>query len=101
LRKRKACRARRNQRPEQHHVKPYLEATAPNQILTWDITWLPTLSRGVYLNLYVILDLFSRYVVGRMGSRKENAGLAPPAVSGTSSMPANGAKSSFRPIRKA
>ena len=76
LRVRKECRERRNQRPAQHHVKPQLEATAPNQILTWDITKLPTLTRGLYLNLYVILDLFSRYVVGWMVSRKENAGLA-------------------------
>ena len=67
---------RRTQRPAQHHVKPQLEATAPNQIVTWDITKLPTLARGLYLNLYVILDLFSRFVVGWMVSRKENAGLA-------------------------
>lgn len=76
LRKRNECRERRNQRPAQHHVKPQLEATAPNQIMTWDITKLPTLTRGMYLNLYVILDLFSRYVIGWMISRKENAGLA-------------------------
>ena len=67
---------RRTQRPPQKHVKPRLEATAPNQVWTWDITKLPTRSRGVYLSLYVILDLFSRYVVGWMVSRKENAGLA-------------------------
>jgi putative transposase len=76
LRVRNECRERRNQRPAQHHVKPQLEATAPNQIMTWDITKLPTLTRGLYLNLYVILDLFSRYAVGWMISRKENAGLA-------------------------
>jgi putative transposase len=76
LRVRQECRERRNQRPAQHHVQPQLEATAPNQIFTWDITKLPTLTRGFYLNLYVILDLFSRYVVGWMVSRKENAGLA-------------------------
>jgi putative transposase len=67
---------RRLQRPAQHHVKPQLCATAANQVWTWDITKLPTLSRGVYLNLYLILDLFSRFVVGWMISRKENAGLA-------------------------
>lgn len=67
---------RRPQRPAQHHVKPRLFATAPNQVWTWDITKLPTIVRGVYLSLYVILDLFSRYVVGWMVSRKENAGLA-------------------------
>ncbi len=75
-RARQECRERRHQRPAQHHVTPQLEATAPNQIVTWDITKLPTLTRGLYLNRYVILDLLSRYVVGWMVSRKENAGLA-------------------------
>ncbi|MDN5940146.1 MAG: IS3 family transposase, partial [Salinisphaera sp.] len=68
--------ARRSQRPPQRHAKPQLTATAPHQVWTWDITKLPTFSRGVYLNLYLILDLFSRYVVGWMISTKENAGLA-------------------------
>lgn len=67
---------RRNQRPAQQHIKPQLKATAPDQVYTWDITKLPTLTRGIYLCLYVILDLFSRYPVGWMVSRKENAGLA-------------------------
>jgi putative transposase len=67
---------RRLQRPPQRHAKPQLQATAPNQVWTWDITKLPTQVRGVYLNLYVILDLYSRFVVGWMISRKENAGLA-------------------------
>lgn len=68
--------ARRQQRPPQRHARPQLTATAPQQVWTWDITKLPTFSRGVYLNLYLILDLFSRYVVGWMISTKENAGLA-------------------------
>ncbi len=67
---------RRRQRPPQRHAVPRLEATAPNQVWTWDITKLPTLVTGVFLCLYVILDLYSRYVVGWMVSRKENAGLA-------------------------
>jgi putative transposase len=68
--------ARRLQRPPQRHTRPQLTATAPHQVWTWDITKLPTFSRGVYLNLYLILDLYSRYVVGWMISTKENAGLA-------------------------
>lgn len=76
LRRRQETPERRNQRPAQHHVKPQLQATAPDQVYTWDITKLPTLTRGVYLCLYVILDLLSRYAVGWMVSRKENAGLA-------------------------
>ena len=76
LGRRKETCERRNQRPAQHHVKPQLEATGPDQVWTWDITKLPTITRGFYLCLYVILDLFSRYPVGWMVSRKENAGLA-------------------------
>lgn len=76
LSQRKETPERRNQRPAQNHVKPQLQATAPDQVYTWDITKLPTMTRGVYLCLYVILDLFSRYAVGWMVSRKENAGLA-------------------------
>ena len=76
LRGRKETPERRHQRPAQPHVKPQLEATGPDQVYTWDITKLPTITCGVYLCLYVILDLFRRYAVGWMVSRKENAGLA-------------------------
>lgn len=41
-----------------------LVATAPHQVWTWDITYLPTLVRGVFFSLYLILDLFSRKIVG-------------------------------------
>ena len=54
---------RRAMRPKTHHPVPRLEASAPNQVWTWDITKLATLSRGVFLNLYVVLDLYSRFVV--------------------------------------
>jgi len=67
---------RRAQRPAHRHPVPRLTASAPDQVWTWDITKLPTHTRGLYLCLYVILDLFSRYAVGWMVSRKENAGLA-------------------------
>jgi len=67
---------RRNQRAPQHHAVPRLLAKAPNQVWTWDITKLPLVQRGVYLSLYVVMDLFSRYVVAWMLSRKENSGLA-------------------------
>ncbi len=67
---------RRNQRLPRHHVKPSLTATAPNQVWTWDITKLATLERGVFLHAYVIIDLFSRYVVGWMVAAKECKHLA-------------------------
>jgi putative transposase len=67
---------RRNQRLPHTHVKPSLTATAPNQVWTWDITKLATLQRGVFLHAYVIIDLFSRYVVGWMVAAKECQHLA-------------------------
>ena len=67
---------RRNQRLPHPHAKPSLTATAPNQVWTWDITKLATLERGVFLHAYVIIDLFSRYVVGWMVAAKECQHLA-------------------------
>lgn len=67
---------RRNQRPAQHHAVPRLLACAPNDVWTWDITKLPLRRRGIYLSLYVVLDLFSRFVVAWMISRKENSALS-------------------------
>jgi putative transposase len=67
---------RRSQRRPQVHPKPSLTATAPNQIWTWDITKLATERVGVYLHAYVIIDLFSRYVVGWMVADKECKHLA-------------------------
>lgn len=67
---------RRPQRPAQHHAIPRLCASSPNEVWTWDISKLPTQRRGEYLSLYVVLDLFSRFVVAWMVSRKENSALA-------------------------
>jgi putative transposase len=67
---------RRNQRPPQVHAKPSLTATAPNQIWTWDITKLATMQKGVFLLAYVIIDLYSRFVVGWMLATKECKHLA-------------------------
>lgn len=67
---------RRNQRRPQVHAKPSLTATAPNQVWTWDITKLATSQVGVFLQLYVIIDLFSRFVVGWMVATKECKHLA-------------------------
>jgi putative transposase len=67
---------RRNQRRALVHSKPSLTATAPNQVWTWDITKLATTAVGVFLHAYVIIDLFSRYVVGWMVAAKECKHLA-------------------------
>ncbi|MEZ5451242.1 MAG: IS3 family transposase [Thiothrix sp.] len=67
---------RRPQRPPQSHAIPRLKATAPHEVWTWDIAKLATQKRGEYLSLYVVMDLFSRYIVAWMLSRKENSALA-------------------------
>lgn len=56
-------RERRDQRRHPTYVKPQLEARAPNQVWSWDITKVAGPVRGVYYCLYVVLDIFSRYVV--------------------------------------
>jgi len=67
---------RRPQRPAQHHAIPRLLARSPNEVWTWDITKLPLVCRSIYLSLYVILDLYSRFVVAWMVSTKENSALS-------------------------
>lgn len=67
---------RRAQRLRRHLAPPSLAATQPNQVWTWDITKLAGPERGVFYCLYVIVDLFSRYVVGWMVAERESADLA-------------------------
>ena len=67
---------RRRQRAPHVHAVPRITATAPHQAWTWDITKLATLERGVFLMAYVIIDLFSRYVVGWMLAKTESKHLA-------------------------
>lgn len=69
-------RERRNQRTHPPHVRPELVATAPNQVWTWDITKLLGPRKWTYYSLYVILDLYSRYVVGWSVAERESAALA-------------------------
>jgi putative transposase len=69
-------RERRNQRTPHPHAMPSLTATAPNQVWTWDITKLATTQKGVFLMAYVIIDLYSRLVVGWMVATKECKHLA-------------------------
>ena len=63
LREREQYGERRVQRPKQQNAVPRLRATRPNEVWTWDITKLPTEKRGEYLSLYVVIDLYSRYIV--------------------------------------
>ena len=76
-------RERRDQARHPAYAKPELVATAPNQIWSWDITKLKGPIPYLYYSLYVILDLFSRYVVGWMVAAYENAHLAQRLIEAT------------------
>jgi len=67
---------RRNQLRHPAYQKPELLATAPNQVWSWDITKLLGPVKWSYFYLYVILDIFSRYVAGWMIASGESAVLA-------------------------
>jgi putative transposase len=71
-----ATRERRDQLTHPQYHKPELLATAPNQLWSWDITKLRGPAKWTYFYLYVILDVFSRYVVGWMVAPRESADLA-------------------------
>jgi putative transposase len=76
-------RERRNQLRHPAYKKPELMATGPNQVYSWDITQLRGPSKGVYYYLYVILDIYSRYVVGWMIAEVESAELAEQLIAET------------------
>lgn len=67
-------RRRQVQRP--NYKKPELLATTPNQVQSWDITKLKSITKWTYFYLYVIMDIFSRYVVGWMVAHREKTALA-------------------------
>jgi putative transposase len=67
---------RRNQVRRPHYLKPELLATGPNQVWSWDITKLMGPAKWTYFYLYVLLDIYSRYVVGWMVAPHESAALA-------------------------
>jgi putative transposase len=76
LKKHDQVRERRAQRRHPKYVAPELMATGPNQLWSWDITKLKTFVKSQYLHLYVILDVFSRYVVGWLVAERESGELA-------------------------
>jgi putative transposase len=67
---------RRRQARHPARKRPELIATGPGQVFTWDITKLPGPTRGVYYDAYVMIDIFSRYVVGWKVAATESAELA-------------------------
>lgn len=74
---------RRNQLRHPQYVKPELLATRPNELWSWDITKLLGPTKWTYFYLYVILDVFSRYVVGWMIALQEAAHLAEELIAET------------------
>ena len=68
-------RERRNQLRHPEYDKPELMATGPNQVWSWDITKLRGPEKWKHIYLYVLIDIFSRYVVGWMVAERETAAL--------------------------
>ena len=76
LRTKDEVRERRRQATHPATVKPELVATGPNQVWSWDITKLLGPQKWTYFHLYVVIDIFSRYVVGWLLASRETAELA-------------------------
>jgi len=76
-------RERRRQRTHPARKRPELIARRPNEVWSWDITKLQGPERGDYYELFVIIDIFSRYVVGWMVSPAETGELAEAFISDT------------------
>jgi len=74
LRAEKQLTHRRSERPAQTRTKPRaICATAPNQLYSWDITYLPSLIRGQFFYRYLFVDIFSRKIVGWQVYEEENS----------------------------
>lgn len=78
-----SSRERRNQLVHPPYTKPELLAIAPNQVWSWDITKLRGPVKWTYFHLYVILDIFSRYVVGWLIAERESSDLAEQLIADT------------------
>ncbi len=76
LRENQEVRERRDLIRHPVYTKPELLATGPREVLTWDITELRGPVKGSYFHLYVMIDIFSRFVVGWMLANRQNAKLA-------------------------
>jgi putative transposase len=76
-------RERRDQRPHTAYAAPELLAERPNQVWSWDITKLKGPRKWSYFHLYIIIDVFSRYIVGWMVAHRESAVLAEKLIATT------------------
>ena len=76
-------RERRNQLRRPNYARPELLASQPNELWSWDITKLLGPQKWTYYYLYVILDVYSRYIVGWTVAHRESAALAEQLISAT------------------
>ncbi len=76
-------RERRDQLRHPNYSRPELLATRPNQVWSWDITKLKGPTKWMHYHLYVIIDIFSRYIVGWMIAPRESAALAKKLIEDT------------------
>jgi transposase InsO family protein len=67
--------------PQEPRPVPRLRSDGPNQVWSWDITYLPTSVRGVWLYLYLVVDVWSRKVVAWDVAEREDAQIAADLVS--------------------
>ena len=67
--------------PPEPRPVPRLRAAGPNQVWSWDITYLPTTVRGIWLYLYVVIDVWSRKVVAWDVGEREDPAIAAELVS--------------------
>ena len=67
--------------PQEPRPVPRLRADGPNQVWSWDITYLPTTVRGVWLYLYLVIDIWSRKVVAWDVAEREDSAIAADLVS--------------------
>ena len=76
LREEKLLKHRHPSSPPQEQNRPEGEATQPNQLWAWDITYLPLRVKGQFVYLYLCLDVFSRKIVGWSVEEREDGALA-------------------------
>jgi len=77
LKAEKQLKHRQKSKPVKQVKKPgALVATEPNQIYSWDITYLPTTVKGIFLYLYLVMDIYSRKIVGWQVYKNESSAQA-------------------------
>lgn len=76
LREKGMLKHRQGSKPPKHQRPEPLVTTGPNQVWSWDITYLPTKVKGLYLYLYMIMDVYSRKIVGWKVHNEESSTFA-------------------------